>query len=145
MTITLELKSFQPELRRFRLERRQIRPEAGRFRLNAKQGALEKRFFGLEAPWFPPELKPFQPEARLLFLELKPRRREWKPLRRGAGQFPREKPSAYFNAPAAALARFKTVFGNMPSQNIPAMQMAIEIFAAPESGIGDKSVASLLQ
>jgi len=62
------------------------------------------------------------------------------------GKPPRvELKSVYFNESAACMARLSTVFGNMPSQNIPAMERAMENRAAPESGIGERSGASLLQ
>ncbi len=46
---------------------------------------------------------------------------------------------------AAWLARFNTVFGNNPSQKMPAMQIQIETLAGAESSMGDKSAGSLLQ
>ena len=46
---------------------------------------------------------------------------------------------------SAASARLTTVFGNRPSQKIPAMQAQMETFAGAERVIGDRSAGSLLQ
>jgi len=66
---------------------------------------------------------------------------------RSAGEMalPKFPMSVYFKTFAASLARFSTVFGNSPIQNIPAMQIQTVSLAGAESEIGDRSGVSLLQ